>query len=61
MVTEHGRHVKQYAADNVRMNALENADWSIRRFTYEEVTGDPLAVAATVRAALDAAAYCDQL
>jgi very-short-patch-repair endonuclease len=61
-VDGHGTHAtrRQRAADNVRMNALENADWSIRRFTYEEVTADPLAVAATVRAALDAAAR-DQL
>jgi very-short-patch-repair endonuclease len=55
-VDGHGSHAtrRQRAADNVRMNDLENADWSIRRFTYEQVTNDPLAVAATVRAALNA-------
>jgi very-short-patch-repair endonuclease len=56
-VDGHGTHAtrRARAADNVRMNALENAGWSIRRFTYEQVTADPLAVAATVRAALKAA------
>ncbi len=55
-VDGHGTHAtrRERAADNARMNALENAGWSIRRFTYEQVADDPTAVAATVRAALDA-------
>lgn len=61
-VDGHGTHAtrRERAADNVRMNALENAGWSIRRFSYEEVTRDAPLVAATVRAALNNASR-DQL
>jgi very-short-patch-repair endonuclease/predicted transcriptional regulator of viral defense system len=53
-VDGHGTHAKrrERAADNTRMNALENAGWSIRRFTYEQVMHESVAVASTVRAAL---------
>jgi very-short-patch-repair endonuclease len=53
-VDGHGTHAarRQRAADNDRMNALENADWTIRRFTYEQVIHDSASVAATVRSAL---------
>jgi very-short-patch-repair endonuclease len=53
-VDGHGSHAtrRQRAADNARMNALHNAGWSLRRFTYEQVTKDPEEVVAAVRAAL---------
>jgi hypothetical protein len=53
-VDGHGSHAtrRQRAADNDRMNRLENAGWSIRRFTYEQVAHSPALVAQTVRAAL---------
>ena len=55
-VDGHGTHAsrRERAADNTRMNALENAEWTIRRFTYEQVMGDPVVVASTVRSALGA-------
>jgi very-short-patch-repair endonuclease len=55
-VDGHGTHAtrRERAADNTRMNALENAGWTIRRFTYEQVVHDSVAVASTVRAALEA-------
>jgi very-short-patch-repair endonuclease len=55
-VDGHGSHAtrRQRSADNNRMNALENEEWTIRRFTYEQVMTDPKAVAATVRDALRA-------
>jgi very-short-patch-repair endonuclease len=53
-VDGHGTHAlrRQRAADNDRMNDLENAKWTIRRFTFEQVMYEPTAVAATVRAAI---------
>jgi Transcriptional regulator, AbiEi antitoxin/Protein of unknown function (DUF559) len=53
-VDGHGTHAtrRQRAADNVRMNDLENDGWSLRRFTYEQVMSEPLVVARTVRRAL---------
>ena len=53
-VDGHGTHAtrRARAADNVRMNALENAHWTIRRFSFEQVEHDSAAVAATVRSAL---------
>ncbi len=53
-VDGHGTHAtrRQRAADNTRLNNLEDADWTIRRFTYEQVMNDAAGVAAAVRAAL---------
>ena len=53
-VDGHGTHAlrRERASDNDRMNDLENAGWTIRRFTYEQVMYEPASVAATVRAAL---------
>jgi Protein of unknown function (DUF559) len=53
-VDGHGSHAtrRERAADNIRMNDLENAGWTIRRFTYEQVMHNPIAVASTVRLAL---------
>jgi hypothetical protein len=50
----HGAHAtrRQRAADNVRQARLEDAGWSIRRFTYEQVMYESSAVVAMVRAAL---------
>ena len=55
-VDGHGTHAlrRQRASDNDRMNDLENAGWTIRRFTYEQVMYDSTSVAATVRSALAA-------
>jgi len=53
-VDGHGSHAtrRQRAADNVRQGRLEDANWMVRRFTYEQVMYDPSSVAATVRDAL---------
>ena len=53
-VDGHGTHATraQRAADNVRMNALESAGWTVRRFTFEQVMTESPGVAAAVRAAL---------
>ena len=53
-VDGHGAHAtrRQRASDNMRANALANAGWTLRRFTFEQVTYEAAAVAATVRAAL---------
>lgn len=53
-VDGHGSHATraQRAADNVRGNALEDAGWKLRRFTYEQVLYEPATVVAVVRAAL---------
>jgi hypothetical protein len=50
----HGSHAtrRERAADNVRQARLEDAGWTFRRFTYEQVMYEPAAVAATVRTAL---------
>ena len=50
----HGSHAtrRQRAADNVRANALSDAGWTLRRFTYEQVMHQPAGVASAVRAAL---------
>jgi hypothetical protein len=54
-VDGHGSHAtrRQRAADNVRAGALEDAGWTLRRFTYEQVVHDSVQVVATVRAALE--------
>lgn len=44
----------QRAADNRRLRALADAGWDIRRFTYEEVMHQGVAVVHAVRAALNA-------
>jgi very-short-patch-repair endonuclease len=53
-VDGHGSHAtrRQRASDNARSNALEDLGWSIRRFTYEQVLHESVAVASSVRAAL---------
>jgi very-short-patch-repair endonuclease len=53
-VDGHGTHAtrSQRAADNVRANSLEDAGWTVRRFTYEQIMYEPAAVAAAVRTAL---------
>jgi hypothetical protein len=53
-VDGHGSHATrtERAADNVRANNLGNANWTLRRFTYEQVKRKPSSVAAVVRAAL---------
>jgi very-short-patch-repair endonuclease len=53
-VDGHGTHAtrRQRAGDNARINALEDAGWSVRRFTYEQVTNDPEGVVAAIRTAL---------
>jgi hypothetical protein len=53
-VDGHGSHAtrKDRAADNVRANDLANHEWTLRRFTYEQVMHKPAAVAAVVRTAL---------
>lgn len=50
----HGSHAtrSQRAADNVRANALGDAGWALRRFTYEQVMHRSAAVATAVRSAL---------
>ena len=53
-VDGHGSHAtrRERAADNVRANALGDAGWTMRRFTYEQVMYDSAAVVETVRACL---------
>ena len=53
-VDGHGTHAtrRQRASDNARINALEDAGWSVRRFTFEQVTKEPEGVIAAVRTAL---------
>lgn len=53
-VDGHGSHAtrRERAADNLRANLLANCGWTLRRFTYEQVTHEPAMVAATIRAAL---------
>jgi very-short-patch-repair endonuclease len=50
----HGSHATrtQRAADNLRANALGDAKWTLRRFTYEQVMHEPSVVASSVRSAL---------
>ena len=38
--------------DHQRANAIEDADWAVRRFTYEQVMNEPHKVAAAIRAAV---------
>ncbi len=47
---------RRRAADNVRANALADAGWRLRRFSYEQVVFDAASVARTIRAALSSAA-----
>jgi very-short-patch-repair endonuclease len=55
----HGSHAtrRERAADNVRGNALADAGWRLRRFTFEQVMRDPAAVATAVRQALVAPSH----
>ncbi|MGQ0826263.1 MAG: type IV toxin-antitoxin system AbiEi family antitoxin domain-containing protein [Actinomycetota bacterium] len=45
------------ASDNVRANKLADVDWSLRRFTWEQVTHEPAYVAAAVHSALVCRGY----
>ena len=53
-VDGHGAHAtrRQRAADNDRANALADAGWTLRRFTYEQVIFDERFVEASVRRAI---------
>jgi hypothetical protein len=50
----HGSHAtrRQRAADNARASALSDLDWTLHRFTYEQVVNDGTNVVRTVRATL---------
>jgi very-short-patch-repair endonuclease len=50
----HGSHATraQRAADNRRAGQLGDVNWTLRRFTYEQVMRDSSAVASAVRSAL---------
>src|SRR5262249_58539007 len=53
-VDGHGSHAtrRQRRDDNQRAADIEDAGWTIRRFTYEQVTSEPHKVAATIRRAI---------
>jgi hypothetical protein len=53
-VDGHGSHAtrRQRADDNRRANDIADADWTIRRFTYEQVMNEPHKVAAAIRSAV---------
>jgi very-short-patch-repair endonuclease len=55
-VDGHGSHAtrRQRASDNIRANAIQDAHWTIRRFTYEQVINEPHHVAAVIRSAIEA-------
>jgi very-short-patch-repair endonuclease len=56
-VDSHGAHStrRQRAHDVARANAIADAGWQLRRFTYEQVVHEPRLVTQSVRAALAAA------
>ena len=47
--------VERFRQDRRRQNTLVNAGWTVLRFTWHDVSGDPRRVVAEIRAALGAA------
>ena len=50
-VDGHGSHATrtERAHDHERANVIEDVDWAVRRFTYEQVMNEPHKVAAAIR------------